>query len=1055
MANTDEREFPKVTQIITTGCQYCAVGCGYQAFLVPEDADLNDRETRKHVSEYITPAMRNRVKYMGKVVDAAVVPDPLCVLNGRSGGSFKYSGNHSVRGGSQGANLVTADGSGRSTQDRLKSPLVRLSDGTWQEIDWKTLNSVMAKLVARAVDLKPLIEDKDSSGQISISNPIRFITNQIAKIFGLATSSNNAIPTAKLKIQNPKGLGVKLYEYQYLENTYAATKLFFSALGTPNVAFHDRPSVADSSPGFQDAGFDPHEFSYEDVKGANIILVVGTNPYENQSVLFMNYMSDKKMIVIDPRRTATAQYAEANGLHLQPTSLGADSLVLYAIARAIIERYEVENPGKEFPTLLQLGKNADDFIKNTLLKEESDKKNSDKKRRASRILDFQGFRIFLGVGDALQTLYTIENAAEVSGIDRQKLEATIDLLYKEFIGDGKIGILYEKGMIWGFNYHNTSAIASLGLLLGSYGDVGKFTGRVGGHQKGWAESRVDLRQHFEDTSNATSTSQGYPFRNSVDTYTDSYLSDLGASQVGVSKEIQIRHNIDLHVFGVPEERIESRDNITGTVRLNNGVTTLATPDVRLLWIIGNNYFGQTNDAQRKRSMLEKRLLVGSEDGKNILRPKTASEEDIVAALSKRMETFSEGLGGLVLIHQEIFPNPTTEFCDLVIPAAGWGEDDFCRYNAQRRLKLYERFQDMPLHPVDAAVIDGDPIKQIHEFKHSPKPDWMIFRDIAWTIAEQADQNMSGHTSFLETFKRDIFPWQNSSEIADELASKSPTGQANSNRVNLLGALVDFGKNNDELKDRKDIVHTLLGKRGNGQSTWLAGFYSVLGENYSEDEKKSASNGVLLPVKYIADEKRLEGTLRNKSTGELFFAKAPWGEIDPEFQRNKISSSSNPDEVIIINGRVNEVWNNMFHHLRNEYINERYPEDLPGTLLEINPKWADDRKIKNGQILEIESNNNKFRAIASLQTSVPMRSAFALFSYPVREEGKFTFSGYVNNVTDGYWDGINPIAALKYGRGIIKKVCNPNNVSDDWIFDDKDFPNRVPRLGPSFSERVVV
>lgn len=1054
MANQPEREFPKVTKTLTTGCQYCAVGCGYQAFLVPEDADRTATETRANISKYITPAMRSQIKYQGIVYDAAVVPDGLCVLNNKD--PFTGGANHSVRGGSQGANLVTADGSDRSTQDRLKSPLVRLSDGTWKEIDWQTLNSVMAKLVAKAVDLKPFVEDNNFSAQISIRNPIRFginVANQIAKVFGLPTIGNNAIPVAKLKIQNPSGLGVKIYEYQYLENTYAATKLFFSALGTPNVAFHDRPSVADSSPGFQDAGFDPHEFSYEDVKGAKIILVIGTNPYENQSVLFMNYMrSGQKIIVIDPRRTATAQYAEAKGIHLQPTSLGADSLVLYAISRAIIEKYELENPGKEFPTLPQIGKNAEE-TKKTL-----DKDKPDLKRRASRILDFQGFRRFLGVGDTLQPAYTLDNAAKVSGIELNELEAAITMLYEEFKEGtkdpekrGKIGILYEKGMIWGFNYNNTAAIASLGLLLGSYGDIGKFTGRVGGHQKGWAESRVDLRQHFEDLSNSTSTSQGYPFRNSVDTYTDSYLSDL-ASQFGISKDIKIRHNLDLHIFGVPEERIESQDNTAKTVLLNNGVTTSETPDVNLLWIIGNNYFGQTNDAQSKRAMLEKRLLIGSEDGQSILRPKTASEEDIVAALSKRMESSVEGLGGLVLIHQEIFPNPTTEFCDIVIPAAGWGEDDFCRYNAQRRLKLYERFQDMPLHPSDAAVISGDPMDRIDEFKHSPKPDWMIFRDIAWTIAEQADQNMGGRTSFLETFKKDIFPWQNSSEIADEMASKSIAGQANSNRVNLFGALIEFGKDNDDLKNRKDIVHTILGKESGGQSMWLTSFYSVLGEDYSEDEKKSATNGVLLPVKYISDKKRLEGTLRNKSTGELFFVKAPWGDIEHEFQRNDVRSS--PNELIIINGRVNEVWNNMFHHLRNEYINERYPEDLPGTLLEINPDWADKFSIKNGQILDVESKNNKFRAVASLQTSVPMQGAFALFSYPVRENETFTFAGYVNNVTDGYWDGINPIAALKYGRVTITKVQNPQNSTVDWIFPD-DFPNHVPRLGLSFAQRIVV
>ena len=35
MANSLTRKFPAGTKRITTGCQYCAVGCGYNAFLVP------------------------------------------------------------------------------------------------------------------------------------------------------------------------------------------------------------------------------------------------------------------------------------------------------------------------------------------------------------------------------------------------------------------------------------------------------------------------------------------------------------------------------------------------------------------------------------------------------------------------------------------------------------------------------------------------------------------------------------------------------------------------------------------------------------------------------------------------------------------------------------------------------------------------------------------------------------------------------------------------------------------------------------------------------------
>ncbi len=49
------------------------------------------------------------------------------------------------------------------------------------------------------------------------------------------------------------------------------------------------------------------------------------------------------------------------------------------------------------------------------------------------------------------------------------------------------------------------------------------------------------------------------------------------------------------------------------------------------------------------------------------------------------------------------------------------------------------------------------------------------------------------------------------------------------------------------------------------------------------------------------------------------------------------------------------------------------------------------------------------------------AAFAMFSYPVKNNGRFNFDGMSNNITDGYSDGINAIAALKYGKGIVEKT----------------------------------
>ncbi|MEK6233228.1 MAG: hypothetical protein N2C14_00800, partial [Planctomycetales bacterium] len=68
-----------------------------------------------------------------------------------------------------------------------------------------------------------------------------------------------------------------------------------------------------------------------------------------------------------------------------------------------------------------------------------------------------------------------------------------------------------------------------------------------------------------------------------------------------------------------------------------------------------------------------------------------------------------------------------------------------------------------------------------------------------------------------------------------------------------------------------------------------------------------------------------------------------------------------------------------------------------------------------------------------------------------DDEQFVFDGYVNNVADGYADGINPIAALKYARAVIRKAPNPRDGSDRWVYPEH-FRGRTPRLGPTFAQR---
>lgn len=976
MSDSLTRSFPKGTLRRTSGCQYCAVGCGYNAFLVPEGETVSDPAdpgpTHAGVSAFVTPAMQNQVRFKGQVYNAAVTPDARCDLN---------RGNHSVRGASQGENLVNATGQGRSTAERLKSPMIRLADGSLREVTWSFLNKLMAALLVHTTDMQ--VDERDGKKAITVNKP--------------------------------DALGVKLYEYQYLENTYAATKLFYTGIGTRNLAYHDRPSAAGSSPGMSDAGMSPHDFAYEDIIEADVVLVLGANPYENQSVFFMQYMQGREMIVLDPRRSATAEYAvRTGGLHLAPANLGADSLILYALARELIEAHSITS---DLPIGLPENTNA---------------------RRASRAMTFDQFKTFLGVGDATNTTYTLANAARIAGVALEDLsEVARRLAVSNSGGKAKVAVLYEKGLIWGFNYHNTASVASLGVLLGSYGRSGRLTGRLGGHQKGWAESRASVDAFWDAAS-------GYPYERTApnwrrgDRYRDARLQD----------DILIKHNLDNHVFGPLESEHANQSNVAADeVRLQNNLVTLKDPDVHLLWIVGGNYLGQTNASGQKRELMLQRLRGGQAD---ITRPTDiASSADFEAVLDVYKARIDAG--GLVAVHQDIFLNPTSELCDIIIPAAGWGEDDFTRYNAQRRYKLYERFQDMPLHAADAESFAGqDPMDHIDNFAHSPKPDWRIFKGIALALGEQLADVGANADEDIQQLLQSSYGWEDAAQVADDMAR-------NSNRASLLGDIVRFGEDRDDVADKTRIVHTVLGKDGDGNAPLLTGTVTAVYEKITDDglfvrENSGsriygngvASNGVILPVVY--KNSGLESALRTVKSRQFNFVAAPWEDIEWAFKRanglNDSLAPINPDSLVLTNGRVNHLWNNLFHHIRNEYVNERYPEDLPGTVLEINPQWAAAQSLVNGQVVEAQNvhggDSSHFRAVVSIQSGVSSGRGFAMFSYPVRKGGKFNFDGFPNAVTDFYSDGINPIGALKYSRVTLTKVADPVSGNADWIFVS---PNR--------------
>ncbi len=224
-----------------------------------------------------------------------------------------------------------------------------------------------------------------------------------------------------------------------------------------------------------------------------------------------------------------------------------------------------------------------------------------------------------------------------------------------------------------------------------------------------------------------------------------------------------------------------------------------------------------------------------------------------------------------------------------------------------------------------------------------------------------------------------------------------------------------------------------------------------------------SRGVVLPAQRdahgkLADSLRKPYKLDSKGRPPYYsFLRADWRDIEAEFVAMQPRAENN--EVAVCNGRVNELWNSLFTHIRNETVRARYPDTAPGTILEVSEADAARFSLTNGDIVELSCDAIRystapgaFTAVVVVQPGVlPAGVVFAYFSWPAHTQTLATFpyrefntSGYVNNLTSGWTDPVNPIAAVKYARASIRKTGArfdmPTYAARSIAFDGG---NRVP------------
>lgn len=141
----------------------------------------------------------------------------------------------------------------------------------------------------------------------------------------------------------PDAVGIYVSGQMSLESQYLATKLAKGFLRTRYLESNSRLCMASAATGYkQSLGADGPPGSYEDLDVTNLFFVIGSNMADCHPILFQR-MGDRlkagaRLIVVDPRRTATADRAD---LHL-PIRPGTDLALLNGLLHLLVERGDID-----------------------------------------------------------------------------------------------------------------------------------------------------------------------------------------------------------------------------------------------------------------------------------------------------------------------------------------------------------------------------------------------------------------------------------------------------------------------------------------------------------------------------------------------------------------------------------------------------------------------------------------------------------------------------------------------------------------------------------------
>ncbi|MDE1905589.1 MAG: molybdopterin-dependent oxidoreductase [Rhodospirillales bacterium] len=160
---------------------------------------------------------------------------------------------------------------------------------------------------------------------------------------------DEAIDTAANRLRGiidahgPDAVALYVSGQMSLEAQYLANKLAKGFIRTNNIDSNSRLCMSSAASGYKlSLGADGPPGSYQDFDAANLFFVIGSNMAECHPILFLRLLDRKKsgtkLIVVDPRRTPTAEKADLF-LQLKP---GSDLALLNGILHLLVEAGDID-----------------------------------------------------------------------------------------------------------------------------------------------------------------------------------------------------------------------------------------------------------------------------------------------------------------------------------------------------------------------------------------------------------------------------------------------------------------------------------------------------------------------------------------------------------------------------------------------------------------------------------------------------------------------------------------------------------------------------------------